>query len=160
MQWTVDEPWQKKLDRLTARIDQLHTESKLVSLIGESAGASAVTQALNLRTDKLNGVVLLCGKSRYPDWVAAWRYSQNPALHDALTKSQEAMRNFSKNQKARILNLHPVFDPVVPVAETRIEGVKNSMMPIIGHATSIVFANTLWSWRIVRFIRLRARLSK
>lgn len=155
--WQTDESWQIKLNRLLARIDQLHTDGKIVSLVGESAGASAVTQALKLRAEVLNAVVLLCGKSRYPERVAAWRYQQNPALREAITLSHIAVRKLSTYQKQKILNLHPMYDPIMPVQETKIPGIKNALIPTVGHATSIVFSMTFWSWRIVRFVRLRAR---
>jgi hypothetical protein len=152
MQWSVAEPWQDKLQRLLNRIEECNQAGSSVTLVGESAGASAVVNALK-KTDAIDAVVLLCGKSRYPNRVAQYRYKQNPRLQDALTDSDQIARSLSNEQKQKILNLHPLFDPVVPVPETRISGVKNSTMPIIGHATSIVFANTLWSWRIVRFAR-------
>lgn len=153
MRWSVNEPWPIKLDRLVARIDQLHAGGKVVSLIGESAGASAVTQALRLRTEKIHAVILLCGKSQHPETVNPRLFKQNPAFKVAVTESDMVARSLTDIERGKLLNLHPIFDPVVPVKETKIPGVKNARMPIIGHATSIVFANTLWSFRIVRFIR-------
>lgn len=155
--WQTDESWQLKLKRLLAQIDQLHAEGKIVSLIGESAGASAVTQAFRLRSDTLNAVILLCGKSQYPETVNPRLFRQNPALEEAITGSSEVARSLSDSDRSKLLILSPIYDPVVPVHETRIPGVKSATMPIVGHATSIVFGMTLWSWRIVRFVRLRAR---
>jgi hypothetical protein len=156
MRWSIDEPWDTKLERLLKRIEECKQQGDSVTLVGESAGASAVINALS-KTDAVNGVVLLCGKSQYPDRVAQYRYNQNPTLRSALIHSNQAVGNLTGPQKQKVLNLYPIFDPVVPVQETKISGVRNAVMPIIGHATSIVFANTLWSWRIVRFARLRAR---
>lgn len=156
MEWSIDEPWDTKLESLLNRIKDFKEQGNNVILIGESAGASAVINALS-KTELIDGVVLLCGKSRYPNRVAQYRYDQNPALRQALISSDQAISQFNEIQKQKILNLHPIFDPIVPVAETKIPGVKNAIMPIIGHTTSIVFANTLWCWRIVKFARLRAR---
>ncbi len=156
MYWTVDETWQVKLSKLLARVDELHAQGRVVSLIGESAGATAVVQALEQRTSSLNLVILLCGKSQFPERVAAARYRDNPALKNALVASSQAVARLTPSQKSMMINLHPLFDPVVPVPETKIPEVKNIMMPSIGHATSIVFANTLWSWKIVRCIKKSA----
>lgn len=157
MDWTVAEPWQTKLDKLQKRIDELVDQGSNVSLIGESAGASAVIVALTKQEMKLNQVILLCGKFQYPGRVATWRYKLNPSFKDALTESHELVPKLTESQKAKLINLHPIYDNVVPVTETKEPGFKNSVMPIIGHATSIVFANTIWSWRIVHYIRSAAR---
>lgn len=153
MDWTVAEPWQTKLDRLLNRIDELVAGGKTVSLIGESAGASAAIVALTKQEAKLNRVILLCGKFQYPERVAQWRYKLNPSFKDALTESHALVPKLTTTQRAKLINLHPIYDNVVPVVETKEPRFKNSVMPIIGHASSIVFANTLWSWRIVRFIK-------
>ena len=153
MNWTVDEPWQKKFDRLLALIDEHYSAGKIVSLIGESAGATAVMLALNQREDKLNLVIFLCGKSQFPERVAAERYRDNPAFKEALNRSHQIVALLSEGQKAKLLNLHPLFDETVPVSETKIPDVKDVYMPILGHAISILFATTFWSWRIVHFIR-------
>jgi hypothetical protein len=159
MRWSIDESWDIKLRRLLKRINECNQQGMSITLVGESAGASAVINALS-QTGNIDGVVLLCGKSQFPDRVAQYRYKQNPALRQSLIDSDQAVSNLTGLQKQKILNFHPIFDPTVPVAETKIADVKNSIMPIVGHATSIVFANTLWSWRIVKFARLRARASK
>lgn len=156
-EWTVDHSWEFKLKRLVATIDRLHGPNTSISLIGESAGASAVLQALRLRQDKLNAVILLCGKSQYPERVAPRLYRKNPALRDAMIGSQAVVDTLTASEKSKILNLHPLLDPIVPVWETKIPGVKNARIPSIGHATSIIVGMSLWSWRIVSFIRWRAR---
>lgn len=155
--WRVDESWESKLQRLLDIIDNYYDQGKTVSLIGESAGATAVLQALEDRTDRINAVILLCGKSQYPTRVAGRLYQRNPALKEAMVRSHSVVEQLTSEQKVKILNLHPLADPVVPVWETRIPGVKESTMPVIGHLTGIGFGITLWSWRIVKFIRWRSR---
>lgn len=152
-QWRVDETWRSKLDRLIKKIDTYHAKGMLISLIGESAGATAVLAALEERTDKVHAVILLCGKSQYPDRVAPSLYKKNPALAQAMMQSHEVVNQLTDVQKQKVLNLHPVWDPVVPLWETKIVGVKDSYMPMIGHFSGIGFGITLWQWRIVRFIR-------
>ncbi len=157
MHWTVHEPWEEKLSWLIERIDQRHAEGKTVSIIGESAGASAVINAVWLRSDKLTTAILLCGKSQYPERVAPQLYRRNPAFREALTDSHAIVPRLTKSQKAKLLNLHPVFDLTVPVWETRITGVRNSTFPFILHATGIIFAMTVWKWWIVRYIKKQAK---
>ena len=160
MKWSMDEPWHIKLDRLINRIDQLKAEGNVVSLIGESAGASAAMHALRNRHQVLHLVILLCGKSHYPERVSPRLYQRNPALKTSLVGADHIVQTLTESEGEKLLNLHPLFDPVVPVAETKISGVRDSTMPMIGHATSIVFANTLWSWRIVHFVRRHREAEK
>ncbi len=159
MDWGQDEPWSQKLDRLSELIRSLDSESTSITLVGESAGASAVTQALVANNDQVDGVVLLCGKSQYPELLGSSYTSRNPALKAAVTASASAIAQLTADQKARILNLHAAFDPIVPVKETKIPGVKNSTIPMIGHVTSIAFALLVWNWRIIQHAKTRAKIT-
>ncbi len=153
MNWQVNEPLADKLERLVSRIDTLQSSGQKVSLIGESAGASAVINALKLRPKALNAVILLCGKSQYPDRIGTHLRHKNPRLYESVALSHEYIQAMPTEHKAKVLNLHPVADPVVPVRETKINGVRNAKMPSFGHATSIIFGMTIWSFSIVHFIK-------
>lgn len=157
MNWQIDEPLKDKLEKLVSRIDELRSSGQQVSLIGESAGASAVINALKLRPESLAAVVLLCGKSQYPDRIGMHLRRKNPRLYESVAASHEYIQTMPDNLKEKVLNVHPIADPVVPVRETKIDGVRNAKMPSFGHATSIVFGMTIWSFRIVHFIRKQRR---
>ena len=151
--WQIDEPWTAKLNKLLDSIDQQLALGKSVSLIGESAGASAVVQALQHRTDSLTAVILLCGKSQYPDRIGHHLRRRNPRLYEAVSGSHTYIQTMSDTAKSKLLNFHPIADPVVPVQETKIPGVQDTRIPSFGHAVSIVFGMTIWSFKIVQFIR-------
>src|SRR6266542_6900779 len=61
MHWNDKMPFAPKLERLIARIDELAPDGP-VSLVGSSAGASAVLVAYGARLDKVAGVECICGK--------------------------------------------------------------------------------------------------
>jgi pimeloyl-ACP methyl ester carboxylesterase len=147
--WSTAEPWQQKLHRLNTFIRQTAQPNTAIVLVGESAGAAAVTQAFADNPSIVAGVVLLCGKSQFPELLGSSYTSRHPALKDAVTASATVTQGLTAQQRAKILNLHPLFDPIVPVRETKIPGTKNSVIPMVGHAASIAFVITLWSWRIV-----------
>lgn len=157
MNWRTNEPWDTKLARLIQRIDELHATGVKLSLIGESAGACAVMQGLQQRADSLNAVILLCGKSQYPDRIGQHLRQRNPALFTAVSRSHDYIQTMPESHKAKVLNVHPVADPVVPVQETKIPGIQNARIPSFGHAISIVFGMTIWSFKIVQFIRKQGR---
>lgn len=154
--WMIDEPWESKLDRLLARIDHHISQGKVVSLVGISAGGAAVMAAFERRLKEVNAVVLICAKSQYPEKLGSGYTTKNPALKQAVTESARVIANLTDEQKKRILNMHPIADPIVPVQETKIPGVKNSRMPAIGHFGGILCAITIWSWQIVGFARKQA----
>lgn len=151
--WSIAEPWQVKLSGLVNKIDEQLARGNKVSLIGESAGASAVIQALEKREELLHIVILLCGKSQYPDRIGAGLKRKNPALYEAVTGSHAYIQSMSDKAKSKVLNFHPIADPVVPISETKIAGVRNIWIPSFGHAISIVFGMTIWSFKIVQCIR-------
>lgn len=153
MKWYISEPWPDKLARLTDLIDKRRTEGKSVTIIGESAGASAVMSVMTARPELVDGAILLCGKFTHPDRVADSLYRKNPTFQTAMIESANGATELTEQARKKILNLHPLFDPVVPVQETKVRGIKNAYMPVAGHAISIFFALTLWSWRMVAFAR-------
>lgn len=153
MKWYKREPWADKLSRLTDLINQRRSEGKSVTLIGESAGASAVMSLMTTQPELVDGAILLCGKFMHPDRVADSLYRKNPAFQTAMRESANGAPELTEHVRKKILNLHPLVDPVVPVRETKVRGIQNAYMPVAGHAISIIFALTLWSWRMVAFAR-------
>lgn len=109
MRWTVDEPWAKKLDRLTTLIRKRLDKGQKITLIGESAGAAATIQALR-QEPRVSSVILLCGKSHHFDRVATAVFDINPAFKPALRGSEKIVNNLTTAEKQKILNLHPLFD--------------------------------------------------
>ena len=64
--WTDDEPWAGKLQRLLDRIDELHAQGRAVALVGASAGAAAAINAFTARKAVITGVVCIAGKVNHP----------------------------------------------------------------------------------------------
>lgn len=156
MNWSVSESLIIKLDRISVQISELLSTGKAVSLIGESAGASAAMQLLR-RHPELNAVILLCGKTQHPNRVSPRLLRSNPALKDSLDASDVICNSLSQDEKSKILNVHPIMDPVVPVSETKIPGVRNKLLPTSGHALSIALGGTLFSPILVSFIRSKGK---
>jgi hypothetical protein len=77
--WADKELFGPKFKRLLTKIDEL-TEQGQLSLVGESAGASAGINANAVRKN-LKNVVLIGGKINNPQTVNPVRYQQNPALN-------------------------------------------------------------------------------
>jgi hypothetical protein len=153
MNWLVDEPWDAKLQRLLERIDFHHTEGREVSLVGVSAGSTAILQAIIKRRNEIKSAVLVSGKFQYPDTVHPMRYKMNPALHNALIESSRALNQLTNCDKQKLRLFRPIYDNLLPSQEIYIPGVKTAVMPAITHVGGIAYAITLGSWQIVRFLK-------
>lgn len=157
VKWLEAEPWPTKLNRLLERIDYHKSQDAFVSLVGISAGGSAVMAAYGARADAINAVVLVCAKSQYPERIGQRFRDKHPALYDAVSDSSRTITALGEAQKTRVLNMHPLIDWLVPVSETKIADVRDSRMPVVGHFGGIAYAITVGSFQIVRFVKQQAR---
>lgn len=157
MRWSDKGAFKPKFQKLLDRIDQLERGGNKVSLVGTSAGASVVVAAYAERKDKVSGAVCICGKINRPESVNPKYFVVNPAFKDSLAAAQQALQQLSTKDRRRILSLHPLWDELVPVADTIIPGTKERVIPSVGHGLSIFCALTFGAYGIMRFLK---RLTK
>lgn len=153
MNWLVDETWVTKLQRLLDRIDFYTKQGSKVSLVGISAGANAAMQAYVQRRDIVQRVALVCGKFQYPETVHPLRYKMNPCFREAIESSVEVLPTLTNPDKQKFKSFRPIYDNFLPYRETTIPGVQNATMPVVMHVGGIIYAITIGSWRIVRFLK-------
>lgn len=156
MKWGDKELFAPKLERLLALIDRLAADGSRVSLVGASAGASAVLVAFAARPDKVASVVCICGKINHPETVSPHRYTENPAFKESLAELQRVLPRLSNRQRSRILSLRPFYDDVVPVADMYIPGAHMRRIPAAGHVVSIVVALIFSAPFFIRFLKRQA----
>jgi hypothetical protein len=153
MNWHTSEMFNSKLDRLLLRIDTLAEQGYAVSLIGVSAGASAVINAYTVRQDKIHRVVCICGKLRSAESVSSYTYRVNPGFGESLQHLPESLFGLNSDKRVHILSIRPTADELVPPSDTIIPGAISKVIPTRGHAISIGFSITVYSWAIIRFIK-------
>lgn len=153
MLWADKRPFEEKLQRLLELIDDYTTKGFIVSLVGTSAGASAVLHAYSQRQSQVHGVVLICGKVRRPETVRASFYHKNPAFQESMEWLPGSLKSLNGAARKRILSIHPIADSIVPVEDTGLAGVKSSVVPTIGHMPSIAFAVTFGAYQFIRFLK-------
>jgi hypothetical protein len=156
MRWAAPEPWEHKLQRLLDAIDTL-SQSGAVSLIGTSAGASAVLQAYARRKQTIAAVACICGKINHPETVNPRYYTENPAFKDALAQLQTALPALGTTERTRILSVHSLRDATVPPADTLIQGARERTLPVAGHVFSIFCALLFGAPGIMRFLKHAAK---
>lgn len=143
-----------KLKRLAGVVDTLHATGNRVSLIGTSAGGSAVINAFGERKDKIVKVVNVCGRLRagkdvFPSLNMAAKTS--PAFRDSVLMAEKRETGFSSRDRAKILTLRAAYDEIVPASTSPIEGARNIIVPSVEHMLSIALAMTVFSAPIISF---------
>lgn len=147
--WAGTEAWEPKFKRLLAEIDRYADAGHKVSLVGASAGASAVLNAYVERKDKISGLVCICAKINAPETVSKKTYQQNPAFKESLEILQRNLPKLTAEDKAKMLSLYSPKDGVVPYLATVIPGVKEQQLPALRHGRAIIYALTFGSGRFL-----------
>lgn len=153
MKWADGKPYGPKMQVLLSLAEQLRAEGKLVCLVGASAGGSVVVNAYAQRPDLIHAVACICGKIRNAHTVHPQTYRSNNAFQESMDTVEASGDSLSLEQRSRILSLHPLYDAIVPVRDTRLPGSKSRTMAIIGHFFGIAYGLTVASFGIMQFFK-------
>ena len=151
--WKDSRPFNQKLDGLLARIDELHDQGYLVSLVGTSAGASAAINAYVRRMQKVHRVVFICGKLQNIDVISPAYFRRNPSFETSVKMVHSSISILKRSDKAKMLSLQPLADGIVPPNDTKIAGVKNRRIFAVGHIFSIGVAEIFYAPSFLKFIK-------
>lgn len=154
--WARAEGYSVKLLRLLNSIDRLLTQGNSVSLIGVSAGASAVLNAFALRLDSINAVISVCGKINHPENIHMQTFVQNPDFEESMSILAGSLAKIIPSKRQRILSIHPWRDQVVAIEDTFVKDARNKAVPAWSHSSGICMAVTVGVPGIARFIKSRA----
>lgn len=150
MPWKGDEAYEPKLAKLLALIDEYVEQGHRVSLVGASAGASAVINAYVLRKNSIQSVALICGKINFPHNVEQSLYDNNPAFKTSMYHLQKSLRQLTHIDKSKITSYFSKIDRTVPYPDTVIPGVKAVPILPLRHPQAIIYSISLRSSRIVK----------
>ncbi len=153
MNWADGEAFAPKFERLLALVDKLVAEGKTVSLIAASAGASAAMNVYAVRSDVINGMVSICGKLSGLDSVHPVTYRRNPAFSESMQLLSSSEKALGMVARGRILSIHPIADESVPIADTKLPGVRTKKIPVVGHFAGIAYGLTIGSFGAIRFLK-------
>ncbi len=152
MKWADDEPWESKLKRLLARIDQLTANGCSVALVGASAGAGAAINAFAARKDTVIGVVCIAGKVNRPESIGK-SYRRQKAFISSAYDCPDSLAKLNASDRTRILSRFALADGVVTKPDSRIPGAHNRLVPSLGHVMTIATQITLGVPSFVRFLK-------
>ncbi|HVC36133.1 MAG TPA: alpha/beta hydrolase [Candidatus Dormibacteraeota bacterium] len=156
MPWSSDETFDSKLARLLTEVDRYLDQGHNVSLVGASAGASAVLHAYAQRRTKIAGLVYLCGKINHPQTVSKHSYSQNPGFKQSLETLPKALEQLGTKDRSKIMSLYSIKDGSVPYRDTLIDQVLESRLPALRHPYAILWAITFGARKPILFLKQTA----
>lgn len=154
--WSGDaQKFQERYEKVEKYMDEFLENNKNVSILGISAGGSAVINLFYPRRDKIKKLVTVCGRVRDPNVRKMWNHKP-----EVLGVYQESVKLCEKNldkltldDKKRILTISPFYDEVVPLRTMTIEGANNEKVFAAQHMVSIALSMSLYSKTIVDFLK-------
>lgn len=153
LKWADKQAFEPKLTCMISKINELKASGCQVYLVGVSAGASATLNAYAI-TDKVDGVVWLCGKIHNPQIVRQRVYDKNPAFRESMAAVPGSLKRLNRSKLSRIMSIHPLADESVPPDDTKVAGTLEKTIRSTGHARSIFYAVVFCGPSISRFLRL------
>lgn len=142
MKWTErDGTYQEKRDRVLASIDAAAKNGEVV-LVGESAGAAMAIACFVLRPNLK--LITLCGKIGGAKSTGQNYYEIVPSFSKLLPEADKAKVNLTPEQKDRTITIRALKDTLIAESETVIEGVRQVIVPWVGHITTIFLTLTFF----------------
>lgn len=153
-----EKSFKPKLKKLIEEVDKYLGEGNIVSLVGGSAGGSAVLNTL-VEQPKINAVVNLCGRLRagedvFPSLELAARKS--PAFKESVLLFESVEPKMQSEQRKKVLNLIPIYDEIVPKSTASLKGATNKTLPSVEHMLSGFLGMTIFSPMVVEFLKQKA----
>lgn len=130
-----------KLGRLVTLIDKLSKGGNKVSLVGTSAGGSAVLNAFVKKKNKISKTVSVCGalkKSREKGFRSfEKRTAESPAFGESITMFEKLEPSLTKKDRKQIMTIRALFDELVPGNCAQVKGADNRQIFSAEHVFSI-----------------------
>ena len=150
-----EDVFEPKLKRLITEVNKYLLSGDKVSLIGGSAGGSAVLNTL-IEQPKIHTVVNLCGRLRagnnvFPSLEQAAKKS--PAFKDSVILFEKREPQMTMEQRRKVLTLSPIWDEVVPKSTVYLDGATNRTLPAVEHVLSGILGATVLSPMMMRFLK-------
>ena len=152
-----DAEFQSKLNILVKLIDQLTKDGDKVSLVGCSAGGSAVLNAFFERKNVVHRVISVCGRLRSGNQKGFRSFETRTASSPSFAQSVQLFESredlLSDKDRQKIMTVRALFgDELVPADTTILRGAYNTVVPTPEHVFSIGMSLTLFSGPLITFL--------
>jgi len=152
MNWSDNEAFAPKLERLLKLIDSLSKQAP-VGLVAASAGASAALNAWAARPQAIVGVVCIAGKINNPSTIGNSYQQKNPAFWESAQLSAKSLASLSARDRKRLLSIYGMADELVPARDSKVSGAYNRQVKTMGHAIIIATQLAYGAPRFLRFLK-------
>lgn len=146
-----------KLKKLIDLVDKFSKNGETVSLVGLSAGGSAVLNLFFERKNNVRKVVNICGRLRtgpetgFRSFKA--RTKSSPAFAQSVKLFESREEKLTENDRKKIMTVRAMFgDELVPPETAIIKGAYNTAVPTPEHIFSIFMALTMFSKPVILFL--------
>jgi len=150
-------PFETKLLKLLSLIDSLYSQGFEVSLIGTSAGGTAVLNAYLEKKDKIKRVVTICSPLKPCDGHILRSFKNLCKINHILGESIQRLNNkvnlLTHEDKKKIMTVSSHFDEIIPYDASTISGARFLTIPTVEHFFGIFSAFVFFSRPIIEFIK-------
>ena len=154
--WNHGKTFAPKLKRILDEIDTCTSKNTKIILMGVSAGGSAALNAFALRKDKVEKVVNVNGRVRSGENVflsLELAAILSPAFKESVLLFENRYeKKLLKQDRKKILIVHPILDEIVPVSTAILADVQTYIAPVVGHVIGGMCTLTIFSGRLRQFI--------
>jgi len=150
--WADGEPFAPKFERLLKLIDDAALKGK-VSLVGASAGATAVVNAFAVRSSVLHGAVCIAGKINNPGAISRSYKQANPAFAESAAATALSLVKIRLEDRRRILSIRAMLDLIVSARDSNLVGAQNRVSWTSGHVFTIAWQITVGAPSFIRWLK-------
>lgn len=133
-----------KLKRLISHIDDLLEGENKVSLVGASAGGSAVLNAFAHRRNKISKVITVCARLKRGKERGLRSYErrtkESPPFGESILMLEKLEPKLTMADRKKIMTIRAIFDELVPDDTAQVRGATNNQIKSIEHMFSIWMA--------------------
>ena len=149
MDWTS--PYESFIEKKSRVIRAVSDSEGQVVIIGESAGAAmGLLIAHEMPHVKF---IAFCGKIGGAKSTGSFYYERVPAFADMLPLADTVRTNLRADEKLGMITVRAYKDLFLSVRDTTIPGVRQIVLPSVGHLTTIVLGITILRFGLLRAIR-------
>lgn len=146
---TQPNDFQSKLQKLVKLVD-VYLQQGEVSLLGISAGGSAVLNTFHERRNKIHKVITICGRCRKDKGQLSSGMKRSKAFEQSVELFEQVEKKLSNNEKKKLLTVNGYYD--IPKTSSVIPNARYLLLPMGFHAPIIVSALTFFSILLAKFL--------